>query len=259
MGATQRVQEVTSNLEMDALLADLNLGEADEIMSEKEPEFEDDSLDEVVAELEAEEADKSKPSSFILPKEAKVTLLEPAAMPAKEAVAKVVKPPKEPKAKAESIPRKHYASKLERISDKLGDKLGEYTVLELADAMLVGTELAAKQQETLAIVKASGTKVQNRQTFIFEFIAGKSAKLNGVIQTALTILSKDGYIAMGIEGNLYKALIAKPYSPNAAKAMGGNTVLALKSLKVVIDEAGKLVANPNSLILAKFKAMGVTA
>lgn len=283
MGAIQ-VNTSEGDNSLDALLADLNLiNEPEEIVLEKEPEeiVMSTDIDAAVALIEAEET-QAAPMSYILPDsdlpvntvsvEAKLAVIEPALpdgsgivadvvavaeVPAKKA--KVAKAPKEPKEPKVAVERKHYVNKVERIVDKLGNQLGDYTVLELADAMLEGEALKAKQDETLAIVKASGVKVQNRQTFILEFIAGKSTKLNGVIQTALAILSKEGSISMGVEGNLYKALLAKPYSANAAKAMGGNTLLALKTLKIVVENAGKLIANPNSLVLMKLNSMGVTA
>lgn len=278
MGAIQDRNASNADESLDALLADLNLL-PEEVTVEAEPVSDAASfvlpievnaltpdvadVVEAVEEIELAEAiDAIGELAAEIPEGDGVT--QESVAPAKKAdkksdkKAKSDKPKAEPKEKKEAVARKHYSNKVERLSDKLGDKLGDFTVLELADAMLEGDALKAKQEETLAIIKSSGKKVQNRQTFILEFIAGKSEKLNGVITTALAILAKDGEIVTGVEGNLYKGLIAHPYSPNAAKAMGGNTLLALKTLKVVTDAgSGKYVANPNSLILAKLKAMGV--
>ncbi|MPS48503.1 hypothetical protein [Methylobacillus sp.] len=175
--------------------------------------------------------------------------------PAANAV-EAASPAEETKPKKEPVRRKHYSNKAERVSDKLGDKLGEYTVLELDDAALTGAALTAKQQETLTIIKTAGKKVQNRMAFILEFIAGKSGSLNSVIVKTLSILAQDKEITKGVEGNLHKALLAHPYSQSAAKAMGGNTLLALKLLKVIIEQDKKYVANPKSLILMKLQSMG---
>lgn len=263
MGAIQAKNDVQGNNDLDALLADLNLL-PDEVTIEAEPVTTDDAhalpVDVVALNPDDETITDLMGDLSVDPAEVVAEPAKPAKKAKAEKKAKAPTEPKEPKVKAEAVPRKHYSSKVERITDKLGASLGDFTVLELADAMLEGDALKAKQQQTLDIIKGSGKKVQNRQTFILEFIAGKSAKLNGVIQTAVAILAKDGEIVTGVEGNFHKALLAKPYSPNAAKAMGGNTILALKLLKMVnVGEGGKLVANPNSLVLAKLNSMGVTA
>lgn len=263
MGAIQEKNAVQGDADLNALLADLNLL-PDEITVQAEPPQEVEETVALPVDVVALSPDIPE-GDGIDNAESTETIVTPVpAVPAKKAKAdkkaKAPAEPKEPKVKAEAVPRKHYSSKVERITDKLGASLGDFTVLELADAMLEGDALKAKQQETLDIIKNSGKKVQNRQAFILEFIAGKSANLNGVIKTAVAILAKDGEIVTGVEGNFHKALLAKPYSPNAAKAMGGNTLLALKLLKMVnVGEGGKLVANPNSLVLAKLNSMGVTA
>lgn len=263
MGAIQP-QEVELNDEatLDALLGDLNLlGEeetpppVEEIIEEGVPEIQAVSVEEIAAEEQNEPVDA--PAAEI-PDGEGVTAAE---APKKKGGSRKKKTeagePGEAKPKTE---RKFYANKVERITDKLGNKLGEYTVLELQDALLEGDALKAKQQETLDAIKTSGKKVQGRITFILEFIAGKSSKLNNVIVTAIKLLKSDGKITTGVEGNLYGALIARPYTPYAAKAMGGNTLLALKALKVIVpNEKGEYVANEQSLVLAKLNAMGVGA
>jgi hypothetical protein len=268
MGAMQN-QEIIANQEatLDALLSDLEMMSDDnatppveEIIEDGAPEIRATSVTEIVEE-------DTDPVDYAPVEENAAT---PTEKPAKKSGKKTSSKKKtetatgdKKKAAGEDKPkaqRKFYASKVERIKDKLGDKLGEYTVLELSDATLEGEALAKKQQETIDAIKNAGKKVQNRITFVMEFIAGKSSKLNGVITTALKVLKRDGKVSVGVEGNLYKALIEHPYSPAAAKAMGGNTLLALKTLKVIVPgEKGEYVANPKSLVLAKLEAMGVTA
>lgn len=158
--------------------------------------------------------------------------------------------------KANKPVRKYYSSKVERVTDKLGAQLGDYTVLTLSDASLTGDDLTAKQQETLDTLKAAGTKVQNRMTLLLEYVAGKSSKLNEVISRAFALLKKDGFIKTGDKGNFHIDLLAKPYSPAAARAMGNNTVAALRDFKVIQkNEEGVYVANPDSLILMKVNGM----
>jgi len=162
---------------------------------------------------------------------------------------------KEPKEKKAATPRKHYSSKTERVTDKFGASLGEYTVLELADAALEGDALAAKQVETMTTLKESGVKVQNRIVFLMEYAAGKSAKLNDIAATALKLLKTDGKIVTGEHGNLHLALVKK-YAKSSANAMGNNTVGAMKALKMIVaGEKQEYVANPNSLYLAKINAL----
>lgn len=162
----------------------------------------------------------------------------------------------EPKPKKEVTPRKHYASKVERITDKLGASLGEYTVLTVKDAMLTGEELAARQSETLDIVKNAGVKVQNRMTMMLEYCAGKSNSLNEVITRAFKILHAEGFISVGEKGNFHQNLLSKPYSDRAARAMGGNTLAAMRDFAVIQKNSeGKYVANPESLILVKINSL----
>lgn len=271
MGATNLVTKQTQNSDehLDTLLAELNLDEdvivessatADKELIIHEPDMVAavDTVDDTNLGAEAFGYVEDAPVAAV----AEAPLVD--AKPAKKA--KAPKEPKAPKAakvkaepKAPKVPveRKHYSSKVERLTDKLGATLGDNIVLEVADAMLTGDALQTKQAETLATIMSSGKKVQNRQTFIIEFVSGKSAKLNNVITTALQVLKKHGSINMSADGEFYKALIAKPYSVNAAKAMGGNTVLAMKTLKMLKEEGGKFVANPNSLIMTKLASMGV--
>lgn len=179
-------------------------------------------------------------------KEAK--LIAKAERAAARAAAKAARPP--------ATPRKLYTSKTERIVDKLGAELGSYTVLTLSDAALTGDALAAKQKETLEILGSAGLKVQNRMTMLLEYVSGKSSNLNEVIKRAITLLKKDGFIKTGEKGNLHLDLLTKPYSSAAARAMGGNTVAALRLFSVIKKtEEGTYVANPESLLLMKLNAM----
>lgn len=151
--------------------------------------------------------------------------------------------------------RKHYASKTERLTDKLGASLGDYTVLELADAVLTGDALAEKQAETLTAIKGAAAKVQNRVTFIMEFAAGKTAQLNAIAVTALTLLKADGKIVTGETGNLHLELMKK-YTKDSASAMANSTLGALRVLKMIsLSAKGEYVANPTSLFLMKINPM----
>ena len=153
-------------------------------------------------------------------------------------------------------PRKHYASKTERISDRMGEKLNDFSLLELSDAE-EGTDIAKKREELLATMKAAGVKVQNRMTFFIEYVSGRTSALNNVCKIATNLLIEEGKITTGEKGNLLRKLVANPYSVGSAKAMGGNTLLAMQKLKIVKEGAkGEWVANPDSLYLIKLRSMG---
>lgn len=183
----------------------------------------------------------------------------PAEKPKKEKKPKVEKKaatpktPKEPKEKKAPV-RKHYASKAERITDKLGASLSDYLVLELSDAALTGEDLAAKQAETMVALKEAGVKVANRMTFLIEFAAGKSSKLNDIATKALQLLKTDGKITTGEKGNLF-AELSKKYAKSSANAMGNNSISALRALKMITKGEDGYIANPNSLYLAKINGM----
>lgn len=158
----------------------------------------------------------------------------------------------------EKVPRKHYTNKADRIADRLGDKLVEYTVLTTADAVAAVDDeaLQVKMAETMGVIRGMNKKCQNRASLFIEFVAGKKASLNEVIKRALTILAAEGKITTGKEGNLLANLLARPYSEAAARAMGGNTISMLEDLRVLTkDSKGTYLANPDSLLLAKANAL----
>lgn len=164
----------------------------------------------------------------------------------------------EPKAKRVATPRKHYTDKVERLKDRVGDMLSEYTVLTTEDALVDESELGAVMERTMEIIRAMNSKEKNRASNFIEFLSGKRAKLNTVLERVLTVLDRDGLVQTGNEGNVMKDLIARPYSPASARAMGGNTISMYADLKVIIPEAGargKFVANPDSLLLMKARSM----
>lgn len=177
--------------------------------------------------------------------------VEPEA-PKKEKKAKKEKPEGE---KKDAPKRKHYASKEERIADKFGAELGEYLILEVKDAALEGDALKEAQENTLASMNAVGTKVQNRVTYLIEFAGGKSAKLNDIAVAAMKLLKSDGKITTGEKGNLF-AELSKTHAKSSANAMGGNTVGAMRVLKMVIADAnGDYIPNPQSLYYHKISGM----
>jgi hypothetical protein len=174
---------------------------------------------------------------------------------------KTPKAPKEPKApkaeKTPAAPRKHYSDKVERLTDRMGDKLGEYTVLTGADADVEDdAALAAVTASTMNIIRAMNSKEQNRATGFLEFLSGRKSSLNKVLGRVLTVLERDGAISTGVEGNVIKDLLSAPYSLASARAMSGNTIGMFADLKVITsDGKGKFIANTDSLLLMKAKSL----
>lgn len=161
-----------------------------------------------------------------------------------------------PKAKKTPTPRKHYTDKTERLKDKLGTGLTEFSVLTLADAAVEDAELTAVMEATMQIIRDMNKKEQNWAVKFIEYLAGKKSSISEVTGRILRVLERDGCITTGNEGNVFKDLVARPYSPGAARAMGGNNIGMLRDLKlIVLDSKGKYVGNPDSLLLAKAKSM----
>lgn len=280
LNMTGVVPASTDDAALDALLADLGLpeGDADEVFESApeteaiEPTADAMDLEAAVASVEVREiqaaqgdefAESEVPTELIEP-EGSVSGDEPAAAPEKKgkrakgekkakapkepkvAKPKAEKPPKEPKA-----PRVYYADKVDRIVARLGDKLGDFMVLEVADAALEGEALKAKQDETLAILRGMSVKVKNRASLLLDYAAGKTGSLNEVITRAFKVLAADGKLETGDKGNLHLNLLAKPYSQGAASAMGRNTINLMAALKVINKtDKGVFVANPESLLLS---------
>jgi hypothetical protein len=155
-------------------------------------------------------------------------------------------------------PRVRYANPTDRLKARVGDKLAEYSVLTTADAMVDDEALGAVMERTLDIIKAMNKKVSNRGVGFIEWLSGKKTSLNNVIDRLLRLLDTDGHLQTGDEGNVMKNLLARPYSAASARAMGGNTVVMLKELKVILPlegHKGRFVANPDSLLLLKARSM----
>lgn len=171
-------------------------------------------------------------------------------------VAKVKKTKAAKADRAPAIPKKFYSDKTDRLRDKLGAGLVDYSVLTLADAGVSEAELAGVMETTMGIIRAMNSKEQNWAVKFVEYLAGKKSGLSEVTGRIFKVLERDGAVTMGNEGNVFKDLVARPYSPGSARAMGGNNVGMLTDLKVIMaDGKGRFVANPDSLLLMKVRSM----
>ena len=70
-------------------------------------------------------------------------------------------------------PRKHWTDKVERLKDRMGESMGEYSVLTLDDAGVDPEALKSRMEETLAIIKGMNKKEQARAGFLIEFVSGQ--------------------------------------------------------------------------------------
>jgi len=152
------------------------------------------------------------------------------------------------------------------LLSRLGENAHDHLLLEVDDVDLLEKDpeaLKAKQQELLNILNArpgSGSsvttqkKVAEKIVQLFTWLKN-GGELNVVMHRTFGVLLKDGYITTKKAGNLYSNLLAKPYSPGTASAQSGQMMQMLPMLKITMkDEQGRLVPNPNSLILMKIKS-----
>jgi len=144
-------------------------------------------------------------------------------------------------------------SKSQKVVAKLGEKASEFLILELADAELDEEALKAKQDVVLAEIDGLAKKVGEKATILFGWLKN-GGSLNEVMKRTFEVLVRDGEITSGAKGNLQTNLLAKPYSPGTAASQANQMFMLLPALKVTRKEKGRMVANEDSLLLAKAKA-----
>lgn len=245
---------------LDALIADLTAKNAadggDEIVEETSPALLAAALDNVEA-AESSVA-LATPEGIVVDPDSAPSAEKPAATG--EPVAKKRRAKKTDATKPAPTPRKFYSDKTERLKDRVGAGLAEYTVLTVSDAAIDEEQIKLRMDETLKIIRGMSKKKQNRATALIEFVAGKKAKLNEIAARTLQVLQRDGHINTGKDGNVMAAL-TKPasgtaYTLAAARAMGGNTIAMMEDLKLLVaDGKGKFVGNPESTLLATVNNM----
>lgn len=142
-----------------------------------------------------------------------------------------------------------------KIAHRLGDKAGDYLLLEITDAELSAEDLAVKQAEMMKGFDAtSQIKVREKMVQLFGYMRN-GGKLNEVMRRAFAVLIAEGQLTSGDKGNLHLNLLTKPYSAGTARAQSGQIFSLFPALKIVVkSERGIYVANPNSMILETMKA-----
>lgn len=177
---------------------------------------------------------------------------------------KGAKQQKEPEAQAEAEvapnvekPKTHpalrnpFAKKSEKIMAKLGDKAADYLIMETADALLSPEELEAKRAALLADLDnpaKTAKKVGEKAVQIFGWVRN-GGKLNEYMHRAFKVLAEDGHLTSGINGNLQKNYLARPYAPGTASAQANQIFQLFPLLKLTIREKGRMVPNPDSVLL----------
>lgn len=248
---TESIEPDAGELALSDLIASLDAPEADEVV-EPVVSMTAADLDAAVSSAEATEATISAATP--------TGVVEAAAVPTGD-VSDVVTvteaaPEKPAKVKKVATPRKHYTDKVERLKDRMGADLPGYSVLTLADAGVTEGDLSAVTEATMVIIRAMSGKAQNWAVKLVEALSGKKASMSEVTARIFKLLQKDGFITTGATGNLYLDLIAKPYSPGAARAMGGNNLAMMMALRILdADGKGRFVPNEDSLLLMKARSV----
>ena len=178
----------SGDTDFDALLSDLGIT-SDEI---NEPVITDAHLESAVASAEATEVmmASATPEGIIegaAPSDGAIAgdeVIEAAHASAEGDAEKV---------KKERAPRKHYADKIERLKDRMGASLSEYSVLTVDDLSAEDdAALAAATERTLEIIRSMNSKEKNRASNFMEYLSGKRIKLNNVLERVLVVLEHRG-------------------------------------------------------------------
>lgn len=188
------------------------------------------------------------------------------AAPAEEKPAAAEEKPKTPK-KERTPTTERVTYENSRASQVLLSRLGETAfdqlVLEVGDLDVDPEELRKKQHKLLAelnmrpgadVTVSTQKKVAQKIVSLFTWL-NTGGELNTVMHRTFKLLLTDGYISRGKAGNLYADLLKKPYSPGTASAQSGQMYKMLPQLRIAfLDERGRFIPNPESLILIKVKS-----
>lgn len=132
---------------------------------------------------------------------------------------------------------------------KLGDKAKDYLVFDLDT--LVSEEKFNEFIERMNDRDAIADKVREKIIMLATWMAKGAAPdaLNEVLRRTFMVLHKDGMLTSGDKGNLQLNLLAKPYSMGTARSQANQMFMALPELGLTLKEKGKMVPNPDSIML----------
>lgn len=145
------------------------------------------------------------------------------------------------------------------IRERLGDKLGETLVLEVADAGLSAKKLQAQQEEILTGIDQLKKKVGEKAVNLIGFVNG-TAKLSVYTDIAFRFLkanNRKGIVTADLIAH-YQDQAAngvKGYGLGTARSQGHQMFHLLPALKLVKMEGKTMKINPDSLISAKLKTL----
>lgn len=179
-----------------------------------------------------------------------------------EAAVTEEKSKKERKAKATrpSPLRDAAAKKSEKATHILGDKIGEFLVLESADLDLDEETLKAKQAKILSMLDAKpgeegvARKVGEKALMLFKWLKSGGPISNEVMRRTFEVLKRDGYLTSGDKGNLQVNLLEK-YSVGTARSQANQMFMLLPFLKVTVKTKGRMEPNPDSTIWMRYESM----
>lgn len=248
----QAVPAVVSMDDIDAVLASIETesegGEADVTKDIADNEFALEAAVSAVERYEADDANKEEAVEEVSTE----TVIEAAEVEAGDTEVEAEAKPEKPK--KEKKERIFFSKQSDRIAHRLGDKLGEFMLLEIGDADLTGEQLQAKNKEVLAAIDGTAKKVGEKAAMLFKWLQ-QGGELNEVMKRTFTVMAKDGFITSGDKGNVQENLLAKPYSMGTARSQSNQMFCLFRALKIAnTDGKGKLVPNPDSIILMKANA-----
>lgn len=156
--------------------------------------------------------------------------------------------PVEPKvARATSVTHKPGALLLA----KLGANARDFLTFNVSDTTLPEDTMHARQDEFIAMMNdsAQGADKVKEKIIMFMGWIQKGGDLNEVLKRTLTVLHEKGELTSGDKGNLQINLLSKPYSVGTARSQANQMFMALPLLGITVKEKGRMVANPDSVLL----------
>ena len=225
----------------------------DEFMSTLNKEEEVIVIDEPAGIPEVVTKDFVEQKLIALDKVEKIYRLEKTAKPAK--AKKVAKSPKEKKVSEPRITYKDGYGKMleERIKNSKD---------VLALTKYISKEKQVKQVQELVKLLDDKTvfsqkKVCEKVVQLYTFLTG-GCSLNTVLKIAFETFKRDGYLDGGKKGNLYQALLKKPYSPDTANAQSAQVMNMLPKLGITVKVGHRLSPDPESNLLPLiYQKMGI--
>lgn len=140
---------------------------------------------------------------------------------------------------------------------KLGSAARDYLSFSLsAIATLEPEVLEAEQDDFIARMNdrdSIADKVKEKMTMLLCWLQ-KGGDLNEVLKRTFTVLHDKAELTSGDKGNLQLNLLSKPYSMGTARSQANQMFMALPELGIVIKEKGRMVGNPDSVLLPMINA-----